>query len=198
MAEHHLTTPVTEADVRRLRAGDAVTLDGVVFGIRDATQIRMFDEGQRAPVDLRGGICLHTAPSVRKVGARYEPVIVGTTTSTRMDRFTPGLIADYGVRGIIGKGGLLAGSVQAMQQYGACYLAIVGGAAALETTQIEAIEAVYWEDLMPECIWQFRVRGLGPLTVAIDAHGNDLYADVAREARSRLAAIYKSLGVDGL
>lgn len=198
MADHHLTTPVSETDVRRLRAGDSVTLDGVIFGLRDATQIRMFDEGRRAPVDMTGGICLHTAPSVRKVGAGYEPVIVGTTTSTRMDRFTPGLIAEYGVRGIIGKGGLLAGSVRAMQEHGACYLAIVGGAAALETTQIEAIEAVYWEDLMPECLWQFRVRGLGPLTVAIDAHGNDLYAEVEREARSRLAAIYKSLGVDGL
>jgi L(+)-tartrate dehydratase beta subunit len=198
MADHFLTTPVSEAAVRRLRAGDAVTLDGVVFGLRDATQIRMFDQGRRAPVDMRGGICLHTAPSVRKVGGRYEPVIVGTTTSTRMDRFTPALLGEYGVRGIIGKGGLLAGSVRAMQEHGACYLAIVGGAAALETTQIEAIEAVYWEDLMPECLWQFRVRALGPLTVAIDAHGNDLYAEVDQQARRRLPAIYKSLGVDGL
>ena len=130
------------------------------------------------PVDLNGSVCLHTAPNVKKVGNRYHPVCVGTTTSTRMDRFTPGLLEHYGVRAIIGKGGLLDESVHAMRKFGGCYLAIVGGAAALETTQIDAIEEVYWEDLMPECIWKFRVKDLGPLTVAIDSHGGDLYAQV--------------------
>ena len=101
----------------------------------------------------------------------------------------------YAVRGIIGKGGLREGSVEAMQRCGACYFAIVGGAAALETTQIEALEAVYWEDLMPECIWQFRFKGLGPLTVAIDSHGRNLYDDVKQSAIKRMAAVYKDLGL---
>ena len=196
MAQFTLATPVAEQDMRQLRVGDSVSLNGVIFGIRDATQRRIFDEGLAPPVDLRGAICLHTAPNVKKENGRYVPVCIGTTTSTRMERFTPGLIEQYGVRGIIGKAGLGEGSARAMQQHGACYLAIVGGAAALETTQIEAIEAVYWEDLMPECIWQLRVDMLGPLTVAIDAHGGNLYEQVRKDAESRMRDVYRELGLE--
>jgi L(+)-tartrate dehydratase beta subunit len=196
MASVTLTPPVTEQDIRQLRIGDSVSLNGVIFGIRDATQRRIFDEGIAPPVDLQGAICLHTAPNVKKEGGRYLPVCIGTTTSTRMERFTPGLIERYGVRAIIGKGGLGEGSTRAMQRWGACYLAIVGGAAALETTQIEAIEAVYWEDLMPECIWQLRVRSFGPLTVAIDAHGGNLYAQVRQDAATRMRDVYQELGLE--
>ena len=101
--------------------------------------------------------CIHTAPSLRKVGEKWEKICIGTTTSTRMDRFSPDLIGKYGVRAIIGKGGLYEGSLAAMEKYGAVYLAIVGGAAALETQQIEDIEAVYWEHLHPG-VYQFRVK----------------------------------------
>jgi L(+)-tartrate dehydratase beta subunit len=195
MAEHRLAPPLNEEQVRGLRVGDHVTLDGIVFGIRDATLIRMFDQGREPPADLRGAACLHTAPNVKKVGGRYEPVCVGTTTSMRMDRFTRPLLDRHGVRAIIGKGGLSAESLAAFQECGGVYLAITGGAAALETTQIEAIEAFWWEDLMPECLWRFRVRGLGPLTVAMDSHGRDLYADVQDEARRRLSGVLARLGV---
>lgn len=196
MAEHHLNTPLDEKTVRQLHAGDTVVLDGVIFGVRDATHIRMFDQSVAPPVDFSGAVLLHTAPSVKKVGQRYEPISVGTTTSMRMDRFTEALLRQHGVRGIIGKGGLSEKSLAAFEQHGGCYLAIVGGAAALETTQIEAIEAVYWEDLMPECIWQFRVRGLGPLTVAMDSHGASLYQEVEAEAERRLAGILRHMGVE--
>ncbi len=195
MADHRLTAPLTETQVRGLAAGDSVTLDGVVFGLRDATLIRIFDRGQEPPADLRGAVCLHTAPNVKRVGERYEPLSIGTTTSMRMDRFTRPLLARYGVRAIIGKGGLSGESLAAFQEFGGAYLAITGGAAALETIQIEAIEAVWWEDLMPECLWKFRVRGLGPLTVAMDAHGRNLYADVMDEAQRRLADIFTKLGI---
>ncbi len=196
MAEYRLTTPLTEAQVRALRAGDTLALDGIVFGVRDATLIRIFDEGQAPPADLRDGVCLHTAPNVKKVGGRWEPLSVGTTTSMRMDRFTGGLLERYGVRAIIGKGGLSAESLGHFQRLGGVYLAITGGAAALETTQIEAIETVWWEDLMPQCLWQFRVRGLGPLTVAMDSHGGNLYAEVQAEARRRLADLLAGKGLD--
>ncbi len=195
MAEHVLTTPLSEADVRSLQAGDSVTLNGVVFGIRDATLIRIFDQGQAPPADLRGAVCLHTAPTVRKMGQGYEPVCVGTTTSMRMDRFTGPLLEHYGVRAIMGKGGLSADSLAHFQRLGGVYFAITGGAAALETTQIEAIEDVWWEDLMPECLFKFRVRDLGPLTVAMDAHGRNLYAEVLEEARRRLPEIHARLGL---
>jgi L(+)-tartrate dehydratase beta subunit len=195
VAEYRFTTPLHEEDVRRLRIGDSVTLDGTVWGIRDGSLIHMFDRGNVPPVDLQGAVLLHTAPNVKKVGDSYEPVCVGTTTSMRMDRFTEGLLRDYGVRGIIGKGGLSATSAELMRRYPAVYLAIVGGAASVETLQIEAIEAVYWEELMPECLWRFRVSGLGPLTVGIDPEGNNLHAQVRQQARDRLTDIYASLGI---
>jgi len=194
-SDYRFTTPLSEQDILPLRVGDSVTLDGLVWGIRDATLIHMFDRGNVPPVDLRGGVLLHTAPNVKKVGASYEPICVGTTTSIRMDRFTEGLLRDYGVRGIIGKAGLSARSAELMRQYPAVYLAIVGGAASVETLQIEEIEAVYWEELMPECLWQFRVSGLGPLTVGIDPLGHNLHLDVTARARDRLDEIHASLGI---
>jgi L(+)-tartrate dehydratase beta subunit len=190
MAHHRLKTPLSEADIRALNLEDTVSIDGTIFGIRDATQIRIFDEGVAPPVDLTGSVCLHTAPGVRKrPDGSYEKLSIGTTTSTRMDRFVPGLVETYGVRAIVGKGGLLAGSIDAMQRTGAAYLAIVGGAAALETMQIEEIEQVWWEDLMPECFWKFRVKDFGPLIVAIDAHGNSLYKRIEDRAAARIAAL---------
>jgi L(+)-tartrate dehydratase beta subunit len=158
-----------------------------VFGIRDATQIRIFDEGVEPPANLTGSVCLHTAPGVNKrPDGTYEKVSIGTTTSTRMDRFVPGLLERYQVRAIVGKGGLLQPSVEALEKFGGVYLAIVGGAAALETAQIEAIEDVWWEDLMPECLWKFRVMNFGPLVVAIDAHGHSLYRNVEERAAEKI------------
>ena len=189
MAHHRLQTPLTEAGVRKLKLEDTVSIDGTIFGIRDATQIRIFDEGIAPPADLTGGVCLHTAPGVRKrADGSFEKLSIGTTTSTRMDRFAPGLIETYGVRAIVGKGGLLEGSIESMSRNGAAYLAITGGAAALETMQIEEIEQVWWEDLMPECLWKFRVKDFGPLIVAIDSHGNSLYRNIQERAAARIAA----------
>ncbi len=196
MAHHNLTTPLSEDDVRQLKVRDTVTVNGHIFGIRDATQIRMFDQQQEPPVDLRGAICIHTAPSLRKVGDKWEKISIGTTTSTRMERFTPPLIENYGVRAVVGKAGLLEGSLDAMKKFGACYLAIVGGAAALETTQIEEVEAVYWEDLHPEAIYKFRVKDFGPLIVAMDSHGDHLYFDVKKQIAQRLPELYKRLGIE--
>jgi L(+)-tartrate dehydratase beta subunit len=191
--EHRIHLPTTEATMRSLHAGDTVVIDGPLYGIRDASQIRIFDRGVKPPVDFNGHFVIHTAPNVKKLpDGRYEKLCVGTTTSTRMERFSPPLISQFGVRGIIGKGGLLEGSTQAMAEHGACYLSIVGGAAALETTQIEEIEEVYWEDLLPECIWKFRVKDFGPLLVSIDSHGRNLYFEVKATAKEKLDRILRS------
>jgi L(+)-tartrate dehydratase beta subunit len=191
---HELTFPVTDPqEILKLRAGDEVVVQGHIVGIRDRTQIRIFDEGVEPPLDLAGAFLLHTAPNVRKVGDGYEPLCIGTTTSARMVRFTEPLGERYGVRAICGKGGLPDEAIEPMRRLGMVYLAIVGGAAALETTQIEAIEEVAWEELMPECLWRFRVRDFGPLTVGIDAHGNSLYHDVQERAHDRLKEILARL-----
>jgi L(+)-tartrate dehydratase beta subunit len=120
---------------------------------------------------------------------------VGTTTSIRMERFTRPLMAQYGVRMVIGKGGLGPASLAAFCELGGVYLAIIGGTAALETTWIEAIEDVDLDDLDPESLWKFRVRGFGPLLVAMDSHGASLYDAVDRAARDRRAAALAALNV---
>jgi len=195
VAHHELNPPLTDAQVRALRVNDTVTLNGTLFGIRDATQIHMFDRGRKTRFDLAGHAVIHTAPNVKKVGTDYVPVCVGTTTSDRMERFTRPLMQQYGVRLVIGKGGLREGSLGAFAELGGAYLAIIGGAAALETTWVEAIEDVDLDDLHPESLWKFRVRGFGPLVVAMDSHGGSLYAQVKEDARGRRAKALASLGV---
>jgi L(+)-tartrate dehydratase beta subunit len=182
---------------------DTVTLNGTLYGIRDATQIHMFDRGRTTRFDLCGHAVIHTAPNVKWVGETqaaptgYAPVCVGTTTSARMERFTRPLMEQYGVRLVIGKGGLFAASQQAFAELGGAYLAIIGGAAALETTWIESIEDVDLDDLNPESLWKFRIKGFGPLRVAMDSHGGNLYAKVSEAAQSRRDKVLAALGVRG-
>jgi len=201
MAHHDFTTPITEAQVRALRVNDTVTLNGTLYGIRDATQIHMFDRGRKTRFDLSGHAVIHTAPNVKKVPKSaahptgYAPVCIGTTTSDRMERFTRPLMQQNGVRIIIGKGGLREGSLAAFGELGGAYLAIIGGTAALETTWIEAIEDVDLDDLNPESLWNFRIKGFGPLLVAMDSHGESLYTRIRRSAQERRAGALASLGI---
>jgi L(+)-tartrate dehydratase beta subunit len=195
MAHHELQTPLSESQARALRVEDTVTLKGALFGIRDATQIHMFDRGRKTRFDLRGHAVIHTAPNVRKTATGYEPICVGTTTSDRMERFTRPLMEQYGVRLIIGKGGLREASLKSFGELGGAYLAIIGGTAALETTWIEAIEDVDLDDLNPESLWKFRVNGFGPLLVAMDSHGESLYTRVQAAAQQKRADALKRLGV---
>ena len=201
MAHYDLTMPITEELARKLRLEDTVTLNGTLYGLRDATQIHLFDRGRKARFDMRGHAVIHTAPNVRKVEKSkehptgYAPVCIGTTTSDRMERFTRPLMHEYGVRLVIGKGGLREGSAQAFGELGGAYLAIIGGTAALETTWVEAIEDLDMDDLNPESLWKFRVRGFGPLVVAMDSHGGSIYAEVNRAARARREAALARLGV---
>ena len=201
MAHHVLTPPITEAQARSLRVNDTVTLEGRLFGIRDANQIAIFDRGRVTRLDLRGHAAMHTAPNVRKVDPSpehptgYAPLCVGTTTSARMERFTRPLMEQLGVRLVVGKGGLGAASLEAFRALGGAYLAVIGGTAALETTWVEAIEDVDLDDLHPESLWQFRVRAFGPLLVAMDSHGGSLYAEVDARARARREGALSRLGV---
>jgi L(+)-tartrate dehydratase beta subunit len=203
MPHHDFDMPVDEATLRGLRIGDTVTLNRTLFGIRDATLIHMFDRGRRTRFDLRGHAVIHTAPNVKKVPvsnefpAGYQSICVGTTTSARMERFTRPLMTQYGARLIIGKGGLGDASKAAFAELGGAYLAIIGGAAALETTWITAIEDVDLDDLNPESLWRFAIKDFGPLLVAMDAHGGSLYESVAATAAERRARALLSMGITG-
>ncbi len=201
MAHYDIIPPVTEAQVRGFCVNDTVTLNGTLYGIRDATQIHMFDRGRTTRFDLRGHAAIHTAPNVKQVErsarfpAGYAPLCIGTTTSARMERFTRPLMERYGVRMIVGKGGLADESSSAFAELGGVYLAVVGGTAALETTWVEAIEDVDLDDLNPESLWKFRVKGFGPLLVAMDSRGHSIYRDVKQGAATRRQQVLAQLGI---
>ncbi len=199
MAHHVLDMPTTEPQIRALRIGDTVTLRRWLFGIRDATLIHMFDRDRRTRLDLDGHAVIHTAPNVHRVPVSnaapvgFAPFCIGTTTSMRMERFTDALMAREGVRLIVGKGGMGPATLDAFARRGGAYLAIVGGAAALETTWIETIVDVDLDDLHPESLWQFAIRDFGPLLVGMDSHGGSLFADVQRDVAARRDAVIASL-----
>jgi L(+)-tartrate dehydratase beta subunit len=201
MAHYEFEMPVTAQQVRALHVNDTVTLQRTLYGIRDATQIHMFDRGRTTRFDLDGHAVIHTAPNVEKVPASsacpagYRAICVGTTTSDRMERFTRPLMERNGVRIVVGKGGLRESSAAAFRELGGAYLAIIGGTAALETTWIEQIEDVDLDDLNPESLWKFRIRDFGPLLVAMDSHGQSLYSVVNDQAHARRAGVLAGLGV---
>ena len=201
MAHYELTTPITEQQARALRVNDTVTLQKTLFGLRDATLIHLFDRGRTTRFDLSGHAVIHTAPNVKRVPpssehpAGYAPLCIGTTTSARMERFTRDLMSAHGVRIIIGKGGMGDQTLAAFSELGGAYLAIVGGAAALETTWIERIEDVDLDDLNPESLWRFAIRDFGPLLVAMDSEGASLYDTINSNAQARRADVLRSLGV---
>jgi len=200
MTHHVLDMPITEAQVRALKVGDTVTLERTLYGIRDATLIAMFDRGRTTRLDLKGHAVVHTAPNVRRIDPRpanscsYEPLCIGTTTSMRMERFTQPLMQREGVRLIIGKGGMGPGTLDAFRELGGAYLAVVGGAAALETTWITSIEDVDLDDLHPESLWKFAITGFGPLLVTMDSHGGSLHAEVNATAAARRDAVLRKIG----
>lgn len=202
MAHYYLPTPVSKADIRRLKINDTVTLQNTLFGIRDATQIHMFDHDRKTKFDLSGHAVIHTAPNVRRVAvssefpAGYEAICVGTTTSDRMERFTRPLMTQNGVRLIVGKGGMREDSLSAFAELGGVYLAIIGGTAALETTWIEQIEDVDMDDLNPESLWRFKIRDFGPLLVAMDSHGGSIYQEVKSDVARNKIDVLKSLGIE--
>ena len=170
-----LMTPLDEAAVRSLHAGDRVLLSGVIWTGRDQAHKRLvalLDEGKPLPVELRDQAIYFVGPCPARPGEVIGSA--GPTTSGRMDAYSPRLIRDCGLRGMIGKGGRSAAVVEAMKTYGAVYFAAAGGAGALIAQSIVKAEVVAFPDLGTEAIHRLEVRDF-PLVVAIDSFGNDLY-----------------------
>ncbi len=154
------------------------------------------EESRAIPVDLEGGVLFHCGPLVVKRNG-WELIAAGPTTSARMNGLEPRFIEASGVRGIIGKGGMSRPTVNAMKEHGCVYFSMTGGAAVLAAEGIKKVEGVEWLDLgVPEALWILEVENLGPLTVAIDAHGNSLYEGVEREVENKLPEIRKKLGLE--
>lgn len=195
----NLRTPLSESAVRALRLGQEVTVGGTVFIGRDEVHIRaleMREQGRELPFDMNGGVLYHCGPIARKKDGGWEIIAAGPTTSARMNTLEPLFIREFGVRAIIGKGGMSRPTVEAMREHGCVYLAFTGGAAVLAARGIKKVQRVEWLDLgMPEALWVVEAKDLGPLVVAMDAHGNSLYDTVNAGAEKNLARVKKDLGL---
>ena len=194
-----LRTPLSEADVKALNVGDTVTIDGTIITGRDEVHIRALEharEGRRLPVDLTSAVIFHAGPIMRKDSGKWKAIAAGPTTSSRMNSMEPEFIERFKIRAIIGKGGMSQPTVDAMSRFGCVYLAFTGGAAVQGAEGIQDVSGVEWLDLgMPEAMWILEVKGFGPLTVAIDAHGNSLYKRVDEEVKANLVEVRRSLGI---
>jgi len=201
MTTYRLRTPIPEEEVRRLRVGDTIYVSGIMVTARDAAHRRaleLYRRGESLPVDLRGGVLFHCGPIVRKSDGGWEVIAAGPTTSTRMEAFESDFIRAYGVRVVVGKGGMGPKTAEAMRKFGAVYAAFTGGAAVLAAKAIRRVVGVEWLDLgMPEALWIFEVEDFGPLTVAIDTHGNNLHEEVRRRAQENRNKILERLGIGG-
>jgi len=158
--------------------------------------LEYFKEGKSLPLNLEGLAVFHCGPVVAKQGEKWIAVAAGPTTSTRMDIFEDEFIKNFKVRVVIGKGGMGKKTTDAMQKYGVVYGAFTGGAAVLAARAIKNVRGVEWFDLgVPEAMWIFEVEEFGPLAVAIDSHGNNLFTDVQKTVEESKQKIYQKLGI---
>jgi fumarate hydratase subunit beta len=174
MAEHHLTTPLSDADVEKLKTGDVVFISGHIYTARDAAHKRLvetLDAGKPLPFDLKGALIYYVGPSPAPPG---RPIgAAGPTTSYRMDSFAPRLHS-LGLKGSIGKGKRNDAVKDALRKYKAVYLGATGGAGALLSQRITDAKVIAYEDLGPEAIRELTVKDF-PLLVINDCHGGELY-----------------------
>ena len=175
-----LKTPLSDADVEKLKAGDKVLLNGVIYTGRDAAHKRLYDllmEGKPLPIDVKGQVIYYVGPAPAKPGQVIGSA--GPTTSGRMDAFSPKLI-ELGLKGMIGKGMRKKEVVEAMKKYKAVYFAATGGAGALLAKAIKKAQVVAYEDLGPEAINRLEVENF-PVIVVNDTKGKDLYEEGMRK-----------------
>ncbi|MBS7604967.1 fumarate hydratase C-terminal domain-containing protein [Candidatus Bathyarchaeota archaeon] len=199
MPVYYLKTPISEEDVRKLVVNDTIYITGTIITARDQAHRRALEnlkEGKSLPINFEGLAIFHCGPVVKKEGDKWVVVAAGPTTSTRMDLFEDEFIKNFKVRVVIGKGGMGKRTTEAMAKYGAVYAAFTGGAAVLAAKAIKDVKGVEWLDLgVPEALWIFEVENFGPLTVAIDSHGNNIYMDVSKKVEENKRKIYEEIGV---
>jgi fumarate hydratase subunit beta len=199
MAVYKLKTPISEKEIRKLSVNDVLYVSGTIVTARDQAHRRAlerFKQGKTLPINLEGSAVFHCGPLMKRVNEKWIVVAAGPTTSTRMDIFEEEFIKDFKVRLIIGKGGMGRRTTEAMAKYGAVYGAFTGGAAVLAAKAVKNVRTVEWYDLgMPEAMWVLDVEEFGPLSIAIDSHGNNLFEDIQRKAEENKQRIYRKLGI---
>ena len=182
-----LTPPVDEATIRSLKVGDVVLISGLIYTGRDS--VHSFLMKNEPPVDLRGGVLYHCGPVILKDGDGWKMMAAGPTTSAREEPYQGEVIRRYGVRAVIGKGGMGARTLEALKSAGAVYLSAIGGAAQFYARCVEKVEGVSLSEFgVPEALWHLRVRDF-PCIVTMDSHGASLHKDVEAESGTRLESM---------
>jgi fumarate hydratase class I len=182
-----LTPPLTEARVRALKVGDVVLISGEVYTGRDNVHAWLMKNPP--PVDLNGAVLYHCGPVMLKEGDRWKVKAAGPTTSIREEPYQADVIKRYGVRAVIGKGGMGKKTLDALQEFGAVYLNAIGGAAQYYARTVEQVLDVHLMEFgIPEAMWHLKVRGFAAI-VTMDAHGNSLHADVENATGEVLEAL---------
>lgn len=183
-----LQAPLSEEDVRSLKLGEIVYISGPVITGRDEMHIRALeylDEEKEVPKEIEGSVLYHCGPIMNESEGIWEVISAGPTTSARMNKLESKMISSFKIRAIIGKGGMSDEVGETMESVGCVYLAATGGAAVTLAEGLASVKGVEWKDLgMAEAMWKFQTSRLGPLVVAMDAHGNSLYRNI-RESLTR-------------
>jgi fumarate hydratase class I len=181
-----LRTPLTEADVRKLKVGDVVLLDGIVFTGRDAVHKYLHDGGELE--SIRNGVIYHCGPVMLREGGEYRVIAAGPTTSIREEPYQADIIKRFGIKAVIGKGGMGAKTQKACQENSCVYLHAIGGAAQIYAQCVQRVLSVRLEQFgSPEAVWELEVQNF-PAVVTIDSHGNNLQQVVTDHSRELLAA----------
>ena len=174
----NLQTPLNKDETQKLRIKDSVYISGTIFTARDSAHQRMIEQG--SPIPLEGAVIFHAGPIIRNQDDNYEMIAVGPTTSTRMNPYQAEIM-DQGVLAVIGKGGMDQKTSDALKRNGAVFLAAVGGCAALYVSSVIGVKNVHWLDLgVTEAILELEVKKFGPLIVAMDSTGANLYEETRK------------------
>ena len=176
-----LVTPVSAEDLKDIKIGDIVWLDGDLMTCRDVAHRRLVEYGRELPYDIKDKAIFHAGPIVRKIEGTdndYEMVSVGPTTSMRMEKFEKEFVEQTGVKVIVGKGGMGPNTEYACKNFKAIHCVFPAGNAVVAATEVEEIVRAEWRDLgMPETLWCNKVKEFGPLIVSIDAQGRNLFEE---------------------
>lgn len=190
MLVHELTLPVADETIDALAVGDTVYLTGIVRTARDMAHLqirKLLEEGKPLPEELNGSAIFHAGPVALKEGDGWRLNVIGPTTSIRMEPHAD-MVGKLGIKLIIGKGGMAAGSQEAFKKYKQAYLQAAPGCAVQIASGVKSIKNVYWlENGMPEAMWVLDVQRFGPFVVTMDAHGNSRYDEIKASATKAIA-----------
>lgn len=193
MIENKLSTPLNELDIRNLNVGDIIYITGTIFTSRDMGHLKMrelADKREELPVDFKGGVVFHAGPVVQKKDNGYDLLVIGPTTSIRMEPHSD-FIGRLGIKAIIGKGGMEEKTSEALQKYGMVYLQAPPGCAVVLGERVQEVENVFWLELgVPEALWVLKVKEFGPLVVGMDSKGKSIYRDIKENGKKLIETMY--------